>query len=73
LFKPLISENLTKYDFRIYNRFGNLIFQSNNVLEGWNGKVNQIPEGNGAYIWTLIYQIQGQVTKKQEGSFLLIR
>ncbi len=73
LFKPLVSENLTKYDFRIYNRFGNLIFQSNNVSEGWNGKVNQILQENGAYIWTLTYQIQGQATKKQEGSFLLIR
>lgn len=73
LFKPVVFENLTKYDFRIYNRFGSLIFQSNSVLDGWNGKVNQIPQGNGAYIWSLLYQIQGQAMKKQEGSFLLIR
>src|SRR5690606_37863556 len=29
--------------FRIYNRYGQLVFETNNVKEGWDGTINGVP------------------------------
>lgn len=38
--------------FRIYNRWGQLIFQTNNANIGWNGLINGLIQQNGAYVYT---------------------
>ena len=39
-FMPVVNEYITNYDFRIYNRWGELIFKTNQISEGWDGRVN---------------------------------
>lgn len=39
------GENISAYSLMIFNRWGNLVFETNNLDSGWNGKVN-----NGAEI-----------------------
>ena len=36
--------------FSIYNRWGQLVFQSNNASKGWNGKLNGILQ-SGVFVW----------------------
>jgi gliding motility-associated-like protein len=36
---------------RIYNRTGNLVFQTANIKEGWNGKVAEKIQESDAYYW----------------------
>jgi gliding motility-associated-like protein len=62
------------FDILIYDRWGYLVFHSNNINSCWDGTVKGIPQGAG----TFVYQIrvsskctEGVVTKK--GTLVLIR
>jgi gliding motility-associated-like protein len=37
--------------FRIYNRWGELIFSTTQNGQGWNGKINGKDQGTGVYVW----------------------
>ena len=61
-FKPIISENsgidVTDYTLLIYDRWGELLFESHDVSVGWDGtygdgQQNRIVQ-NGTYMWKLI-------------------
>jgi len=41
-----------QYDFRIYNRWGELLFETHDVTQGWDGKYEgaYVPEGVYVYI-----------------------
>jgi len=37
--------------FRIYNRWGNLIFETTNIDEGWDGTYHDVPQMFGVYVY----------------------
>jgi gliding motility-associated-like protein len=44
--------------FRIFNRWGQLVFERNNIAanvagEGWDGKVNGMPASPDVYVYTV--------------------
>ncbi len=39
--------------FRVFNRNGLLIFETNQYLKGWDGTYNGKPQPNGIYVWTV--------------------
>lgn len=52
LFKVFI-EDADEIDLKIYNRWGEMIFQTNNINEGWDGKHKGLDCPSGLYVWTL--------------------
>jgi gliding motility-associated-like protein len=44
-----------KLDFRIFNRWGQLVFQTSNWKQGWDGTVKGIPQATSVYVWFLTY------------------
>lgn len=64
---------ITKLEFNIYNRFGQIVFQTNNPTDCWNGKFKGIDADFGTYV----YQIKatticgGDIYRK--GTFVLLR
>ena len=53
-FIPLGNDvELTDYTFDIFNRWGELLFQTNTLSSGWNGtfKGKEVP--NGSYVWKI--------------------
>ena len=40
--------------FKIYNRWGNLVFQTNDASpqNGWDGKLNGVMQISGTFRWT---------------------
>jgi len=44
---------LVEYEFAIYSRWGNKVFETNNPLEGWDGTVNDEPGVPDVYIYTI--------------------
>ncbi|ULQ54703.1 gliding motility-associated C-terminal domain-containing protein [Flavihumibacter fluvii] len=73
LLKPVLPENWTQFQFSIYNRLGQLVFQSANPLTGWDGITNGSKQDSNLYIWTCTYQIEGQPVQHQKGTVTLIR
>ncbi len=52
---PLNAFKAANFNFRVYNRYGQVIFESTNPFRKWDGRVNGIPQGSGTYVWTLQY------------------
>jgi gliding motility-associated-like protein len=37
--------------FRVYNRWGQLVFSTKALHDGWDGKINGTDQGTGTYVW----------------------
>lgn len=54
-FRPHNALKADNYDFRVYNRWGQLVFQSNNWMDKWDGRINGVVQGTGTFVWMLRY------------------
>jgi len=59
--------------FSIYNRWGQLIFSSNDFFKGWNGMLKGIKQPTGVYVWNLKAIDYAGKTYIMTGTFTLIR
>lgn len=50
----VVAKGFERYDMRIFDRWGRLIFASTNPIEKWNGTHKGEPCPEGAYMWRLI-------------------
>ena len=72
----LLSEDISNFDFAIYSRRGELVFQTRDPNIGWNGNMlnKNDPSPEGMYVYEL--KIKSLVTKENRvfnGSITLIR
>lgn len=59
--------------FKIYNRWGQLLFSTNQLNKGWDGNFNSIPQQTGTYVYQAeAIDFTGKVITKQ-GVFILMR
>ena len=69
--------NIFDYDFYIFNRFGELIFYSNNINDQWDGTFEGDNCQIGVYVWKLNYRSletnDRYKTYEEAGSFNLLR
>lgn len=79
-FSPEFNCPLRSYHFTIYNRWGNVVFESKDPKEVWTGttgkgkKKTDLP--SGVYLWMLQYQFEGSTADKpeeQQGNVTMIR
>jgi gliding motility-associated-like protein len=53
VFRP-DGKGVAKYSLQIFDRWGNLIFESKQYNNGWNGKINNEPAASGTYYFLLM-------------------
>ncbi len=71
---PLNAIKAENLDFKVFNRWGQLVFQTRDWKIGWNGKVNGKEQGSGVYVWVLQYTDRDTKEKRQmKGTTVLIR
>jgi gliding motility-associated-like protein len=59
--------------FQLFNRYGQLVFSSSGIKDGWDGRLAGIPQQSGTYVWLLQgTDFNGQI-HSQKGTFTLIR
>lgn len=71
---PLNAVKADNLVFRVYNRAGQLLFETHDWLNKWDGTFKGDPQDAGVYAWTLHYNIRG--TDKsffKKGTATLIR
>lgn len=75
IFRPVVRCILAKYQFRVYNRWGQLVFSTTTPGEGWNGILaNGRTAELGAYVWVVDYlSYEYPNALQQTGSVLLIK
>ncbi len=71
--KALLYGVIKQFKFSIYNRYGQLIFSTTNTNEGWNGIYKGIKQRQGAFVWKCQYHLEGEFTKEEHGTFILLR
>jgi gliding motility-associated-like protein len=59
--------------FRIFNRFGKIIFQTNRLTDSWDGKYNGIDQEMDAYTYLIDYVTYKDEHITKTGSFILLR
>jgi gliding motility-associated-like protein len=67
--------NALNYDvktFRVLNRWGVTVFESNNEISGWDGTFNGEPQDLGTYFWFISYMCDGTI-KQEKGEVMLVR
>jgi gliding motility-associated-like protein len=73
----LSPNNAVKADnleFKVFNRWGQLVFSSRNWKDRWDGTVNGLPQPTGVYVWFLRYTHHDTGEKIfQKGTTTLIR
>jgi len=72
-FKPLLFGNVKKFEFSIYNRWGQLVFHTTELYAGWNGQLAGKDADPGTYVWSCVYQFDGEEVRKEKGTVMLIR
>ena len=72
VFKPKYRD-VESYNLQIFNRWGQLIFESNDVNEGWNGMYNDQLSPQEVYVWKVKGKFVNGREFRETGSVLLVR
>lgn len=73
VFYPLTYGNVEVTTFRIYNRWGELVYED---LAPWNGQLDGVDQPMGTYVYYTVLEITsatGVTTETLQGSFTLLR
>ena len=73
LFKGLGNRSVRDYQLTVYNRWGQKVFSSNNVLQGWNGRVGDMEQNSGIYVWIATYKNTNGELRNRKGTVVLLR
>lgn len=52
---PLNAYQAINLDFKVYNRYGQLIWQTTDWTKKWDGRINGNLQAAGSYVWHLVY------------------
>ena len=74
VFRPILSDEFSLTEFRIYNRWGQMIYRTSEMGAGWDGKARGLAQSSGVYVWSVgaIDLRTGQKEEKR-GTFTLVR
>lgn len=77
-FKPLFGPVIPEiYNLKIFNRWGQLVFETSDYLEGWSGKIDNNSLSD-TYVYVLVYKLSSElssspVPKVLKGSVTLVK
>jgi gliding motility-associated-like protein len=71
---PLNAIKAENLDFKVFNRWGMLVFETKNWKNGWNGTYKGLQQNTGVYVWFLSYTDRDTKEHRQmKGTATLIR
>ncbi len=74
VFRAVSSSELTQFGFYIYNRWGEVVFETNNPAEGWDGTFRATLQEIGVYVYYVEYTFANDGTERiVKGNVTLVR
>jgi gliding motility-associated-like protein len=73
VFKPVIGIPVTNYSLQVWSRWGEMIYETHILTEGWNGKVKGDPQSMGVFIYMIRFTDNLGADYLSRGTVLLIR
>jgi gliding motility-associated-like protein len=71
---PTNAFNADNLNFRVFNRFGQVLFETKDWRNRWDGNVNGQPQPTGTYVWSLRYTLKATGRNYNlKGTTVLIR
>ncbi len=71
--RPILMGFKSVSYFRVFNRWGQKVFEMSSDMPGWNGKVKGVPQDTQAYIWMIEATDVDGIVHQAQGSTVLIR
>jgi gliding motility-associated-like protein len=72
--RQLLSRNVTRFNMTIFNRWGDIVFQTDKVDgRGWDGKVNDKPQPEGVYVYLIKASFDNATNENYQGNITLLR
>jgi gliding motility-associated-like protein len=68
-----IGRDVIEFDFKIFNRWGDRIFESTDISNQWDGQIAGKPARQDIYVYSLVYKTVKNKVYKSNGHFSLIR
>jgi len=72
-FRPLVNGPVGRYEFSIYNRWGELVFRTNDPQRSWDGTYKSIEQPAGMYVYWIRSDAICSPNFFKKGTILLIR
>ncbi|MES2628678.1 MAG: T9SS type B sorting domain-containing protein, partial [Bacteroidota bacterium] len=69
----IFGQNIRLENFKIFNTYGNIVFETNELARGWDGTYNGDPAPSGTYYYTAVIYDEVNVRYEREGTITLIR
>ncbi len=73
MFKPTVNTEIKDYQLRIYNRVGQVIYQTGNYAAGWDGRFKGQQQSSDNYIYQIRFRNMEGKLFEYKGNILLIR
>jgi gliding motility-associated-like protein len=73
LFSPFSNCGFDYFECSIYNRWGQLLFETSNQTKKWDGKYDGSDCSEGVYVYKINYKIPGKPVNIMSGSVTLVR
>ena len=72
VFKASYGENVTKFKLTVYNKWGQKVFESDDINRGWNGNYQKsiLP---GVFVWMIRYDTSDLKNQLLKGTVMLIK
>ncbi len=73
IFRAVPSGVVSTEYFRVFDRWGKLVFETSKWLKGWDGTYQGRPQAGGAYVWIIKGRDKDGKTIERKGTVILIR
>jgi gliding motility-associated-like protein len=64
---------ISRLEFRVYSRWGEVVFETKSVSQGWDGIVRGVPAPSGSYYYTITATVGSATRVEEVGEIVLIR
>ena len=72
-FVPVHSNNIILNELVILNRWGNIVFETNNLNTGWDGYHKEMECSEGVYFWHIIFSDSEGIEYQEHGHVTLMK
>ncbi len=73
VFHAIATLDLEAFQMRVYDRWGQLVFEAFDYTSVWDGTYKNIAQPIGTYVWFAQYNFKNKPTQTQSGNVTLIR
>ena len=72
---PIFTDGIVDFQMEVFNRWGNLVFKTNDLTQGWDGTSNGANLSEGVYFYQITYKSTFEPDQPQilRGSITLLR